>query len=191
MIKISIKQNGVETNAAKFKTMHEADLWIAAQEKLKSFGKPARIVAEDMIAAEGEDLSKAIEVFEEETHGIVVKFYRFAAEYTVEKQDVTLEENKRLKQMQGRMAQEIGADIISKVYQMNEDKGLTPAQFQAFVSDVEIERIERFLWQGSLKTVVVLLQNMTSPLVSAEEKAFVLAEVQAGLARLAALENGR
>lgn len=56
-----------------------------------NWGKPQRELREQDAILQGEDLSKAINVEEKSTELGTAKFYTFAAEYTIEEQDITAE----------------------------------------------------------------------------------------------------
>jgi hypothetical protein len=46
---------------------------------------------------------------------------------------------------------------MAEIRALNESKVLTAAQFEILISDVNLERIERLLWNGSFKTAKALI----------------------------------
>ena len=75
---------------------------------------------------------------------------------------------------EGKKRQELGAEIIAKVYAINESKGLTAQAFSAMISDANLERIERLLWTGSLKTAKMMIQALDDTYFSIDEKSEIL-----------------
>jgi hypothetical protein len=66
MIQVSIKRSGQLTNQASFPTMEEAQAWLSHHEGMKSFGKPAQTIQQEVelspavIDEEGNELSPAV-----------------------------------------------------------------------------------------------------------------------------------
>jgi hypothetical protein len=79
----------------------------------------------------------------------------------------------------GEKAQAVGAKIIAAVWAMNESKEIDAAAFSAIMADENLKQIERLLWNGSLKTAKTLIQSLGTELFSAEEKAQVIALIDA------------
>ncbi len=100
MKRVKVLKNNVVTNQADFATQELADAFIAREEANKSFGKPERIIASNMLG--DEDAVNAIETITEEVNGEEKVSYKFAAEYTIEISDVTAEINQKATNEQAR-----------------------------------------------------------------------------------------
>lgn len=170
MIKVNIynKQNELGW-FAKFNTQQEADAWINQEVSNNSWGKPDRWVRENQ-----EDVSQALET--REIVGLDYSYieYRLAAEYSIEQVDATNEIAQENLIQEGRKRQSIGAEVIAKVYSINESKQITPEQFSAIMADSNLERIERLLWTGSLKTAKLMIQALDNTYFTNEEKQSIL-----------------
>lgn len=79
MKKINIKKDNIITHQGTFKTIEEANEWIAQQVAQKSWGKPER-----WVSAEEEDVSKALEQRVIHLSTTTHIEYKMAAEYEVE-----------------------------------------------------------------------------------------------------------
>lgn len=188
MIKVQIKKQGIVTNSATFNSQEEADTWVSQEIQNKSFGKSERWVLDGM-----EDVSNAIDVrdrlvrdaipesFDEETGEIIPEIpaqyiaeYKLPAEYLVEYLDITSDLNEQTKLSEGKARQELGSLIIAKVYSINEGKNINAQQFSALMSDPTLERIERLLWTGSLRTAKLMIQNLDNTYFTDNEKASIL-----------------
>lgn len=134
------------------------------------FGKPERWVSEDE-----EDVSNALD-FKQEflPNGDTRTIYKLPAEYEVVEEDITVELAKNQLIADGLARQSLGAQIIAKVYAINESKGLTAQSFSTMISDANLERIERLLWTGSLKTAKMMIQALDDTYFSTQEKAEIL-----------------
>jgi hypothetical protein len=90
MIKVTVKNlGGQETNVSQFESDSDADLWINTQTVLKSFGKPERWIDSEDLSAMGEDRSKAVASQDVGGPDDLRKQYKFAAEFSVTKEDIT------------------------------------------------------------------------------------------------------
>lgn len=170
MIKVNIynKQNELGW-FAKFNTQQEADAWINQEVSNNSWGKPDRWVRENQ-----EDVSQALETREVQNIEGSYLEYKLAAEYTIEQMDITAQVNQENLLQEGRQRQELGAEVIAKVYSINESKQITPEQFSAIMADSNLERIERLLWTGSLKTAKLMIQALDNTYFTNEEKQSIL-----------------
>ena len=188
MIKVQIKKQGIVTNSATFNSQEEAEAWVSQEIQNNSFGKSERWVLDGM-----EDVSNAIDVrdrlvrdaipesFDEETGEIIPEIpaqyiaeYKLPAEYLVEYLDITSDLNEQTKLSEGKARQELGSLIIAKVYSINEGKNINAQQFSALMSDPTLERIERLLWTGSLRTAKLMIQNLDNTYFTDNEKASIL-----------------
>lgn len=170
MIKVSIlnKQNEVGW-FAQFNTQQEADIWINQEINNNSWGKPDR-----WVKAEDEDVSQALETRIVDNGISQYTEYRLPAEYSIAQEDITSIIEVQNKVSEGKKRQELGAEIIAKVYAINESKNIDAITFNALMSDSTIERIERLLWTGSLKTAKVLIQTLDNTYFTPEEKQSIL-----------------
>lgn len=166
MIRVDIKKiNSEEIGwSARFKTQEEVDAWLLKGKLEKYWGKPERWVREDQ-----EDVSQALETREVQNIEGSYLEYKLAAEYTIEQMDITAQVNQENLLQEGRQRQELGAEIIAKVYSINESKQITPEQFSAIMVDSNLERIERMLWTGSLKTAKLMIQALDNTYFTADE----------------------
>jgi hypothetical protein len=89
MKQVSIKKNNIVTNQAKFATQELADAFLAREIANKSFGKNERELTEEQAIMEGSDIENAASSRVVETIDGEVTLYTFAADYTVEVEDIT------------------------------------------------------------------------------------------------------
>lgn len=170
MIKVNIynKQNQIGWSAT-FNSEVEKDNWIAQEINNNSWGKPDR-----WVKAEDEDVSQALETRIIGSEINQYTEYRLPAEYSIVQEDITSIIEMQNKVSEGKKRQELGAEIIAKVYAINESKGLTAQAFSAMISDANLERIERLLWTGSLKTAKMMIQALDDTYFSIDEKSEIL-----------------
>ena len=169
MIEVKIFKNNIQTNGAKFETQELADAWLNQEMAKNSFGKNERWVKENE-----EDISQALETREVQNIQGSYTEYKLAAEYTIEQVDVTAQVNQENLLQEGRKRQELGAEVIAKVYSINEAKNISAETFAALIADSNIERIERMLWTGSLKTAKLMIQALDNTYFTNEEKQSIL-----------------
>jgi hypothetical protein len=175
MIKVSVRnKQGITGWAGQFQTQEEADAWTAFHVANNSWGLPDRWVSEEEVGDNMADVieTRVVEVFpaipeivDPNTNQIlnpgipaVTKTeYRLDADYRFEQTDITAEVAAEALANSGLARQELGARVIAKVYAMNEAKNISAETFAALMSDANIERIERMLWTGSLKTAKMMI----------------------------------
>lgn len=153
------------------------------------FGKPERWVTD-----QNEDVSEALETrtivvtpgseiqYDEETGEIIQEAiqevsyneYLLPSEYTLEETDVTAEAQREALIQDGQRRQALGANVIAKVYSINESKNITPQVFAAMIADANLERIERMLWTGSLRTAKLMIQALDNTYFTNDEKTSIL-----------------
>ncbi len=183
MIKVSVKKQGLLTNEATFDTQELAQAWVNSQAASGSFGKLERWLSPEKVAAEGNNISDALETREvEDMLGELYTEYRFPQEFTVEYLDVTaavLAEEKIASRMS---KQAFGALIIAKITELNDSKQLTQEQLTALLTDPQAMAIERLLWSGSLTFARNAIAGYQGVLYSTEEKAALVAEIDLFLA---------
>ena len=170
MIKVEIKnKDGIVGWSARFSTQQEADSWINSCIENNCWGKPERWVREDQ-----EDVSQALETREVQNIEGSYLEYKLAAEYSIEQLDITTQINQENLLQEGRQRQELGAEIIAKVYTINESKNISAEAFANLIADSNLERIERMLWTGSLKTAKLMIQALDNTYFTNEEKQSIL-----------------
>lgn len=190
MIKVEI--TNLSTNsigwAAQFDTQEAADAWIQAEIANNSFGKPERWVRESQ-----EDVSHALETrtvedfpaqdeIKDEDGNVIQGAkeaethieYKLAAQYTVEQTDITAQVQQDTLIQDGKKRQDLGAAVIAKVYSINEGKNISQAAFAAMIADANLERIERMLWTGSLRTAKLMIQALDNTYFTTNEKSSIL-----------------
>lgn len=108
MFRFKILRKGIVTNRADFKTQEDGNAWLEKEKVNGSFGRNELLLNEKQAVEKGFDIKDAIEVIEREEGipgpaelpieeklkpkaTVKVPYYKFAAEYTVEIEDVTLE----------------------------------------------------------------------------------------------------
>jgi hypothetical protein len=192
MIKVSVRnKQGITGWAGQFQTQEEADAWTAFHVANTSWGLPDRWVSEEEVGDNMADVieTRVVEVFpaipeivDPNTNQIlnpgipaVTKTeYRLDADYRFEQTDITAEVAAEALANSGLARQELGARVIAKVYAMNEAKNISAETFAALMSDANIERIERMLWTGSLKTAKMMIQALDNTFLTEGEKQTLL-----------------
>jgi hypothetical protein len=175
MIRVNITRNGNITNAAVFSTQQEAEAWVQEQTTLRSFGQPDRWLKPESPEQEAEFEATALDSRPvDDGFNPPYTEYFFEAEFQVAYLDITEQLAKEAKVQEALRAQSLGAQIIAKVWAINESKELAPEQFQAIIQDPMLQNIERLLWNGSLKTAKVLIQGLDTTMFTAEEKQEIL-----------------
>lgn len=96
------------------------------------------------------------------------------SEWSYEIEDITIKSSIEQKVKEGLAAQSLGAEIIAKVWAINESKELNAQQFNAILQDQTLQNIERLLWNGSLKTAKLLIQSLDNTYFSNDEKQSIL-----------------
>lgn len=171
-----------------FASEQDAQNWLNAYEQYLEIGQKeshwersvpqGREILDTRVVLDQEandEVSHMVEVVDEETGEIeqrkVVDIpareklehteYLIGPDYSVEIIDITEELEVEAGIQAALKAQEKGAKIIGRVWAINESKNMSPQAFGAIVNDATLQRIERLLWSGSLKTAKILIQ--TSP----------------------------
>lgn len=163
-----------------------------------SFGRLARWVFAE---AEGEDISTAIDIRDvtvvaaieaqpevvdpetgqvtqlaiDGTAAILASEYLIPGDFSIEIEDKTAEMAQQALVQDGKHRQEIGAAVIAKVYSINEGKNISTQTFMAMIADPNLERIERMLWTGSLRTAKMMISALDTTYFTAGEKQSILA----------------
>ncbi len=96
--------------------------------------------------------------------------------YTV--QDITEQVQAENLLKEGLKRQELGAKIVARVWAINESKQISAEQFQALITDQNLERIERLLWTGSLRTAKSLILSLDNTYFTEQEKQQILDMLQ-------------
>lgn len=167
--------------------------WIDQQISKNSWGKPERWIHEMYLESLNENINDSIDTREiedfpaieevlDENNEIIQPYiparthieYKFPCQYTIEVTDCTEEVQKERLVQEGIKRQNLGAQIIAKVFSINESKELTIEQFNAIMSDSTLERIERLLWTGSLRTAKLLIQSLDTIYYTTDEKNQIL-----------------
>lgn len=159
MKKVIVKnlQSNVYTHTGYFETQNQVDMWIGECASKNKWGLPERPELNELGEPTGATLP---------------------AEYTIEQVDISAEVSATQKLNQGLTSQNFGAQLIAKVWALNETKAeannLTQEQFDAILADADLAMIERLLWNGSLKTAKAKIQALsTSYFTQAEKDAFI------------------
>lgn len=180
-----INKNNVITNQADFENLIEANNWIAFHQSAGSFGKSVRELTLQECLSQGENIAEAISTREVASGPSTITLYTFAADYEIEIIDVEAEYEDLKRIQYGLAAQNFGMLILAKVQAINEKKIeqdlLTAEQFGLILSDETMARIERCLQNGSLKTAKSLINSLSTIFFSAEDKAKIIAEIDAFL----------
>lgn len=189
MIKVNVLNKVGQLGwSASFSTQEEADTWIATCVANSSWGKPERWVKENEEDISGATSTREIELVPAipeilDENGNVLNpaipaatetEYFLLAEYTVQQLDVTAELAQQALVEDGVARQNLGAAVIAKVYSINESKNISAEAFAAMIADANLERIERMLWTGSLRTAKLMIQALDTAYFTAEEKQSIL-----------------
>ena len=154
--KIKNKQN-ILTHEFIRPTLEEINLLLDDSEINISFGKPQRQLTEQQALLEGLDLNEAIAIEDIEAMGQMVTYYTFEAEYTIEIEDITAQVQAEQLKIKSMKAIQYGLNIMAEIRALNESKVLNAAQFEVLINDVNLERIERLIYNGSFKTAKALI----------------------------------
>lgn len=193
MLRLSISSNKHGNVFKDFETQLELDNYVQEITESEHWGKNDRWVNADQ-----EDVSNAIETREVEispatsevvdpesgeilTEAIPAKTiteYRLAAEYTIQQEDITAQVLTESLINDGKSRQELGALVIAKVYSINESKNISAQQFAAMIADANLERIERMLWTGSLRTAKMMIQALDNTYFTPDEKSTILSMLE-------------
>lgn len=180
-----LNKNNVITNQGDFKTLQEANNWISANQNTGAWGKPVRELSAKECADQGEDIELAISSREVVQAGITITLYTFEADFEIEIINVEAEYEDLKRIQYGLAAQNLGMLILAKVQAINEKKieldQLSAEQFGLILADETMARIERCLQNGSLKTAKSLINSLSTIFFSAEDKAKIIAEIDAFL----------
>jgi ethanolamine utilization protein EutP (predicted NTPase) len=188
MIKVSIKNSqGIVTNQASFASQLMADTWLNDQMKAGVFGKNERWVHEDDLIVLGEDRTKAIasQQVTMDSSGTTKTEFKFAAEYTVEQSDISAELSAQAELAKALYAQQLGSQIVARVFSVNESSSITQAQLLAILADADIALIERLCWNGSLVTARAKIASLPNTFFTAAQIAGVLSLVDSYIEELA------
>lgn len=196
MIKVTVLNKAGQIGwMASFQDQAQVDAWVSAQVQANSWGRAERWIR--LENAENEDIEEAIDTreyelspampiqYDPETGEITFEGrdpimgteYLMPAEYTIQTEDTTAQEAQAQLVRDGQLRQELGANVIAKVYSINESKNITPEVFAAMIADATLERIERMLWTGSLRTAKLMIQSLDTTYFTAQEKAEIVAMI--------------
>ena len=92
--------------------------------------------------------------------------------------DITAQKQAEDLLKEGEKRQDLGAKVVAKVFAINEAKNLTALQLQALLDDANLERIERLLWTGSLRTAKLMIQALDNTHFTNDEKQQILDMLQ-------------
>lgn len=172
MIKINIKnkQTNQITNSATFNNETEKNLWLNEHINKNSFGKKAGFYSHANLTINelSQEISREIDI-----NGDTL--VQIPDQYEIITEDITIEYQKEVKIKDGLKAQDVGAKVIAKVWAINESRNLDIPTLELMLADQNLANIERLLWNGSLKTAKILIQNLNNVFFSQDEKAEVLA----------------
>ena len=180
---------GKVTNQAQWPDQASASAWVGSQIAAGAFGKSDRWVAEDDLAAAGEDKTKALssQSYVSDVDGSTKMKYEFAAEFTVAFSDVSAEIAQAHALAKGLQAQAYGAQVVAAVFALNESSSITAQQLQALMGDPTIAMIERLCWNGSLIAARTMISSLSNSFYTDAQKTQVLALVDSYIADLAGL----
>ena len=181
--------HGVVTNQARWPDQATASAWVASESASGAFGKLDRWVAEDDLAAAGEDKTKAVssQSYVSDVDGSTKTRYKFPAEFTVTYSDVSSEIAQAHALAKGLQAQAYGAQVVAAVFALNESSSITAQQLQALMGDPTIAMIERLCWNGSLIAARTMISSLSNSFYTDAQKTQVLALVDSYIADLAGL----
>lgn len=174
MYKVNIKRNNVLTNVGQFESLEEANAWLLECKNNRSFGKPAGYYSEFELTKEEKKTATEIK---ESTEFIPYKQYLIPDQFQIETMDITEETNRQKKVQKGINRQSKGMQILACVFAINEAKDLSLEEFNNFLNDQKLQRIERLLINGSLKTAKILIESLDEKYFSLSEKQSILNEL--------------
>lgn len=114
-----------------------------------------------------------------------IKLYKFAAEYTLETIDITVEHTLQNKILNRAKKRSFGEYLIDKISTVNDSKNLSIEQVDAFMSNPLVVSLREHLWAGNITTFISKLQTSdVSAFFTANEKNSVIEECQSFLTTL-------
>lgn len=178
-------KNNVITHQADFETLTQANAWISEHQYSGAWGKNVRELSQQECLAQGENIANAISSRQVVVGQQEITMYTFEADFEIEIIDVEGEYDDLKRIQYGLAAQNLGMLILAKVQAINEKKieldQLSAEQFGLILADETMARIERCLQNGSLKTAKSLINSLSTIFFSAEDKAKIIAEIDAFL----------
>lgn len=175
MLKVIIKNlYNIQTHGASFKNIEDANKWISKQIELKSWGKTAGNYPLSKLT--NSELMTEISRQERNEFGqlLIDPLIQIPDQFSIEIIDITQEEIKRQIEQDGLKRQQIGSQIMAKVFRINTQKNLSIEQFELLMNDIQMARLERLIWNGSLGTAKLLIQNMNNTFFTNDEKNEIL-----------------
>lgn len=179
MIKAKILKNGIVTHASEHENQAAATVWVESTKPSGAFGKVERWLREDEFTTE--QLHYALDSQERE----LGTYYKFAQEFTVEYEDITAEIAAAKKLSDRSSKRQFGQLLVDKIATMNDAKGLSHEQVDAFMLHPLIVNLKAHLEAGNIDTFIYKLNNSNvSAFFAAEEKAAVISECETFLSNL-------
>ena len=112
----------------------------------------------------------------------------FPEGYTYETIDITEIKRKEKALEAARASIAFGAEIISQINMLNGERYaaglLTDAQFGAMMNDPALFKIERLLWNGSMKTALMLIELQDETYFSSNDKLMIINKIENFLSSL-------
>lgn len=168
MIKVNIKKNNVIVQTVLFDDSIKKDEWLQMLANTAAWGKPERWVKESECSETDIANSLDFRIIDNQLEPIYNE-YLLPSEYDVEELDPSVEIAEQNRVSDGKKRQELGAEIIAKVYSINESKNIDATTFANLMADSNLERIERLLWTGSLRTAKLMIQALDNTYFTNEE----------------------
>lgn len=182
MFRVEIKKDNKVTNRADFESVEQAEAWIAGHKIRETFGKQAGEYS-DIILNEEERASATSERIDEFNN----KFLTIPDQYAYEINDVSVETAFALTLFARSKKRLFGENLIDEIAAINDSKGLTHDQVDAFMSDPIIINLKEHLWAGNIDTFIYKLENSdVSAYFTSEEKSGIILKCQNFLSSLGA-----
>lgn len=185
MFKAIIKKNNLIIASHKSASMEDIQAWVTLNTQNNSWGKPDRIVAEESLEKENEDVANSDNIYNEVIDGREIKFYHFPQEYVVEFSDTSNQDLLNSKISNRVIKRTFGEYLIDKISTINDSKNLSIEQVDAFMANPLVISLREHLWAGNITTFISKLQTSdVSAFFTTNEKNSVIAECQEFLTSL-------
>jgi hypothetical protein len=191
MIKVNIHRNGVISNAATFTSQSLAENWV--EQNSKYFGKPERWIKESELTEE--EILNSVEQEQREKNSIISEdqeekefevYYKFNQDFTIEYLDITAQVIAEKKLADRALKRSFGQNMVDKIATINDAKGLTHEQVDAFMTNELIINLQAHLVSGNIETFIFKLNSVdVSDFFSEQEKSAVILECENFLTKLA------
>lgn len=162
-LKLNIQSQKHGSVFKEFDSQEVLDAYIAEVTLSQHWGKNAFV---ELIPAVVDEQGNELEPAQEIQHD---------SEWSYSVEDITAQSQIQQLETEGLTKQQIGAQVIAKIYAINELSNVSSQAFDLMLDDAQLAKIERMLWAGALGKAKAKIQLLDNTFFTQEQKDAILA----------------